>query len=171
LNHKRDLLDTQIICKCGETLLFDFHDSKYHGCFIPYQDYSELTDFISKNYSISSRLTNDIFQCKHCHNLILFTLQGRFDFMPADKTFNYSNVLMSVHGQFWKGFIHGDFEKNQGVLLWETNIDTGRVSQLSLDELKVKYFEKKTELIAKGVLEYSRLLNNGDLIDAYDINE
>ena len=132
------------------------------------QDSWEFWDMLRDKTPFKQDVIKDLFQCKSCNNLILFTQKGRFDFTPTDKDGDYSNLLISYHGDRWKAVLRGEVTGGVGDLYWHSNVDSGRIRKMEKAELKTKYFELKEKFTKLDILYYCHLIIDEKEVDLYD---
>jgi hypothetical protein len=157
---------SKILCHCGNVIYNQTDFSRQKGYVIPDQDYLDLIEILSSSESeqiadIIAKFSFEIFQCEACHSIILFkgnTAKG-CGFTPQTS----SDINQLLHSQFdkqWKGSIAANFNNGQGSLYWNTNIESGFENELSLKQLKVKYYRVYKRLANLNVLRHSFLSIN-----------
>ena len=159
----------KIKCICGNIIVDQSDAIKWKGHFIADQDYDEFLNVLDKPDSIEKRLIihkvfHQIFQCSSCSNLIVFRngeTQG-VSYKPENPEIS-KEILRSTYGNEWKGCITANFRDNVGSVYWYTNIDSGFMQNLTLEQTKKTYYEKLDRLSNLHVLQSSFLSIDGEI--------
>ncbi len=158
---------SKLQCKCGNTIYDSSDFISYKARFIADQDYTDFLDEVEKKdwHKLTKSATKyfrEIFQCTNCNNIIILSPEGmkRFDFAPLEKD-NCEGALRSYVGAAWKGTMTANFTNGSGDLFWHTNKDSGFLQDLTLEELRLKYFNKFGELCKLDILRHCFLTVNG----------
>lgn len=156
---------SKIDCVCGNLISDNTDFISYKAQFIADQDYFDLLDEIeNKSFPEHSnsfgRYAQEIFQCSSCRNVIFLRQDKRVDFQPLNKEESI-DVLKSRFAENWKGVISANFRDGFGEIFWQTNVDSGYRTKLSLEKLREIYHEKFAELKTFEILRSSFLRVDG----------
>jgi len=167
---------SKIICECGYVIPDTTDYIWYKARVIADQDFDDFFDEIEsecphKAPSKARGYFNDMFQCPECGTLIIDDTDGeRYDFPPLNKE-KWGKVTLSCKGEKWKGHLYGnyygandiiEYRRNKGRLYWMTNKESGYIEDMTLEELRDKYYKKFEELNSLGILRSSYLNIDGN---------
>lgn len=171
-------------CQCG----YIIHDSSdflsYKGSIMADQDESDYFDRVeeiiksdnpNKNSLMCDFLrelgymTKTIYQCSQCGRLYIEDNNEFFCFRPENHTNN--NVLKSVHGEKWKGFLHAEWRDNKpewaeykGYVSADVNYPCESIDSDDRQEIIDGYYGLFEKLRQADVIRYALLKINGKRI-------
>jgi len=155
----------KVKCECGYVILDQTDQIREKARFVADQDFFDFLDAIEKDkeesYSSWDYL-GDIFQCPDCGNIMIYSADysRRCDFRPVNKE-QCKNITLSFLGEQWKGHLIGryygethslEYKRNKGELYWNTNKESGYICDMTIEDLKKRYYEKYEELKVLDIL-------------------
>ena len=156
----------KVVCECGHIISDQTDYIRQKARFVADQDFFDFLDTVEKERdeeaSSSWSYLGDIFQCPDCGNVMIYSADysRRCDFRPVNKE-QCKGITASCLGERWKGTIVGHYEgashplecmRNKGELYWNTNKESGRIQDMTVEELRKRYYEKYEELKALDIL-------------------
>lgn len=156
-------------------MIYDQSDSlSYRAYFIADQDrydFHEATENKTFEQMIMAGAAyfQEMFQCNSCGSLLLLRhdKEQALFFRPEHKE-KSMGVLESYRGKKWPGSLYAVFRDGAGHINWNTNIERGFREHMPLDELRILYERKFTELHSEAALGSARLIVNNVTEHQYD---
>lgn len=157
----------KVICECGYIISDSTDQMRQKAKFVADQDFFDFLDTVEKEKDekgtrSSSGYLGDIFQCPDCGNIMICCADNsrRCDFRPVDKEHS-KDITLSYLGERWKGHLFGhyygasyslEYKRNKGELYWNTNKESGYICDMTIEDLKKRYYEKYEELKVLDIL-------------------
>jgi len=167
----------KVRCECGYVILDQTDYIREKARFIADQDFFDFWDSVEKEKDKEEICSSwdyfgDIFQCPDCGNIMIYSADysRRCDFSPVNKE-QCKNITLSYLGEQWQGHLIGhyygetyslEYMRNKGELYWETNKESGYIRDMTLEDLKKRYYEKYEELKELNILRSSFLRIDGE---------
>lgn len=175
-------------CKCG----YIIHDSSdyisYKGRIMADQDHFDYLDFtaeiIESKYPDRKKLVNNcfdkftgmtkiIYQCSKCGRLYIENNNEIFCFMPENH--DNKNILKSVHGEKWKGFLHAEWndkkyewQEYKGYVCADVNYPCESINSDDKNEIIDGYYRLFEKLRQADVIRSASLKINGRYIHEWN---
>lgn len=172
-----------IRCHCG----YKIHDSSSHlsykGSIMADQDESDYFDGVEEiiksnnpdknslmcDFLCEHSMTKTVYQCSQCGRLYIEEDRKLFCFKPENHTNN--NVLKSVHGEKWKGFLYAEWrsekyewQEYKGYVCADVNYPYESIYSDDRQEIIDGYYRLLEELKKAGVIRSASLKINGKWI-------
>lgn len=173
-----------IRCRCG----YKIHDSadylRYKGRIIADQDYFDYTDSVTeiiesecsdrKKLSVDfcckfAGITKTVYQCPECGRLYIECENKLFCFSPENHT--DKDVLKSVHGEKWKGFLYAEWNDKKsewrdyrGYVFADVNCPCESIESDDRQEVFDGYYRLFEKLRQADAIRFASLKINGERI-------
>ncbi|RZS37625.1 hypothetical protein EV193_105183 [Herbihabitans rhizosphaerae] len=152
----------KITCRCGAVIPDNTDYLPWKADVIPSQD---LSDFFDAEDRVDGLVDNSTtaYQCESCGRLYLEDQSRRtmHCFVPEDADTPY-DVLRSVHGEAWRGLVHGIWRQDGGYLSWSAGVESSFEEYTSWEALHRAYDDVFARLRQRDLVRNALLRRDGE---------
>ena len=173
-------------CRCGHIIRDSSDYIGYKGHIMPDQDegdcFDRVEEIINSDNPDKNNLMFDflceindkiIYQCTECGRLYIEGKEQYYCFVPENH--DNKNILKSVHGENWKGFLHAEWnekkyewQKYKGWVCADVNYPCENIYSDDRQEVIDGYYSLFNKLKQLEVIRHATLRINGKLIHEWN---